>query len=57
MVAGRAPVWITHAVVMRAAMLLAKGSAAPPQANQWPHRALRFGQCLELVLAPPEPEA
>ena len=48
--AGCAPAWITHAGVMRAAMLLAKGQAAPPPANRWPRRVLRFGQSMELVL-------
>jgi len=47
---GRAPVWITHAGVMRAAMLLAKGCASPPEASRWPRRVLRFGQSMELVL-------
>ncbi|MHB1122086.1 MAG: histidine phosphatase family protein [Ramlibacter sp.] len=47
---GSAPVWITHAGVMRAAMLLAKGAASPPEPDRWPRRVLRFGQCMELVL-------
>lgn len=47
---GRAAVWITHAGVMRAAMLLARGGAAPPEPQRWPRRVLRFGQSIELVL-------
>lgn len=47
---GRAPVWITHAGVMRAAMLLAKGSASPLGPDRWPQRVLRFGHSMELVL-------
>ena len=47
---GRAPVWITHAGVMRAAMLLAEGCAAPPEPDRWPRRVLRFGKTMELVL-------
>lgn len=47
---GRTPVWITHAGVMRAAMLLANGCAAPPEPDRWPRRVLRFGQSMELVL-------
>lgn len=47
---GCAPVWITHAGVMRAAMLLAKGSVSLPQPDRWPRRVLRFGHSMELVL-------
>ena len=47
---GHAPVWLTHAGVMRATMLLAKGAASPLQPDRWPRRVLRFGQCMELVL-------
>lgn len=47
---GRTPVWITHAGVMRAAMLLAKECASPPEPDRWPRRVLRFGQSMELAL-------
>lgn len=47
---GCAAVWITHAGVMRAAMLLVKGSVSLPQPDRWPRRVLRFGQSIELVL-------
>lgn len=48
---GRAPVWITHAGVMRAALLLARGPARALQATQWPRRALAFGGSFALDLA------
>lgn len=48
---GRAPVWITHAGVMRAALLLARGPQRALQARQWPRRALPFGGSFALDLA------
>lgn len=41
-------VWITHAGVMRAAMLLAKGVTLPMVANDWPADDLPFGGVLKL---------
>lgn len=42
-------VWITHAGVARAAMLISQGVAAVQAANQWPRQAPDWGQwwCLE----------
>lgn len=48
---GHAPVWITHAGVMRAALLLARGPARALQARQWPRRALAFGGSIALDIA------
>jgi len=40
---GRDAVWITHAGVMRAASLLARGVHQLDQASQWPREAPDFG--------------
>lgn len=40
---GRDAVWITHAGVMRAASLLARGVHQLDQASQWPREAPGFG--------------
>ena len=45
-VAGHATVWITHAGVIRAATLLARGVNAVQRSDQWPKEAPRFGQTL-----------
>ena len=37
-------VWITHAGVIRAARLLARGIGSIDQAHQWPREAIGFGQ-------------
>ena len=46
--AAQEAVWITHAGVIRAAGLLARG-VLPEQAEQWPREAVGFGQwqCLD----------
>lgn len=41
-------VWITHAGVMRAALLLAKGVHLPTAASDWPAEDLPFGEVLKL---------
>jgi len=41
---GRDAVWITHAGVMRAASLLARGVHQIDQASQWPREAPDFGR-------------
>ena len=47
-VAGHATVWITHAGVIRAATLLARGVNAVQRSDQWPEEAPGFGQTLRL---------
>ena len=46
--------WITHAGVIRAAMLLSRGITAVTHSDQWPSEAPGFGQsvCVELGPAP-----
>lgn len=46
--APRHAVWITHAGVARAAMLLSRGVAHVDQASQWPLEAPGFGGCWRL---------
>lgn len=41
----RAPVWITHAGVIRAATLIARGVRRVTRGNQWPRDVLAFGEC------------
>lgn len=43
-------VWITHAGVARAAVLLEKGIRIPTYASQWPEAAPGFGQWVKLGL-------
>jgi len=50
MASGQQQVWVTHAGVMRAATLLAKGVRRVDQAADWPQAAPAFGQ--RLVLGP-----
>jgi len=50
MASGQQQVWVTHAGVMRAATLLAKGVRRVDQATDWPQAAPAFGQ--RLVLGP-----
>ncbi len=45
---GRDAAWITHAGVMRAALLLARGVRLPARASDWPADELPFGQVLVL---------
>ncbi len=40
--------WITHAGVIRAAMLLSRGTAAIERGDQWPREAISFGRYLSL---------
>lgn len=49
---SRPALWITHAGVMRAALLLSRGIRLPAQAADWPAQPLPFGQPLPLH-APP----
>lgn len=53
--APAAPVWITHAGVVRAARLLAKGQRGPITAQQWPREGLATGEalCLEATAFAP----
>ena len=46
---GQDAVWITHAGVIRAASLLAKGVREVSQAKQWPQQAPAFGQWCSLA--------
>ena len=45
---GRDALWVTHAGVMRAALLLARGVRLPARAADWPADALGFGELLAL---------
>lgn len=45
-------VWLTHAGVVRAATLLARGITAVHHADQWPVQAPGFGQLVTLRLLP-----
>ncbi|MBK6868027.1 MAG: histidine phosphatase family protein [Burkholderiales bacterium] len=45
---GRDAVWITHAGVMRAALLLSRGMRLPARARDWPGDVLPFGEVLTL---------
>lgn len=47
---GADRLWVTHAGVMRAALLLSRGVRLPAQAADWPGDALAFGglMCLDL---------
>jgi len=47
---GRDAVWITHAGVIRAATLLARGVRDVDQAGQWPREAPAFGCWCEIDL-------
>lgn len=49
---GADAVWITHAGVIRAAMLIAQGVTAVRRSDQWPRSAVDFGQWMVLN-APP----
>ena len=42
-------VWITHAGVIRAAMLLSQGVRQVAQANQWPRATVTFGEVLTVA--------
>ncbi|WP_354442631.1 histidine phosphatase family protein [Ottowia thiooxydans] len=45
-------VWITHAGVMRGALLLSRGISLPVSAAEWPTVDLPFGEALKLTLKP-----
>lgn len=47
---GTDRVWVTHAGVIRAALLLARGTRLPLRAADWPTDALGFGGLLCLAL-------
>ena len=51
--APRAHLWITHAGVLRAALLLHQGQRHPRHARDWPTQSAPFGQALELPLPAP----
>ena len=48
--ASKDVLWITHAGVIRAAQLLAKGTRHIERADQWPSAAPAYGQWCTLVL-------
>ncbi|HRN74311.1 histidine phosphatase family protein [Ottowia sp.] len=45
---GRDALWVTHAGVMRAALLLSRGVQLPPGGADWPRDELPFGSLLVL---------
>jgi alpha-ribazole phosphatase len=45
---GEAAAWVTHAGVMRAVLLLARGVRLPARAADWPAEALPFGHALRV---------
>ncbi len=45
---GRDAVWVTHAGVMRAVLLLQQGVRCPGTAGEWPNRAIGFGEWMRL---------
>lgn len=47
---GKPPVWITHAGVIRAAMLLSRGVREIHEAVQWPADTPAFGQVCQVNL-------
>lgn len=50
---GRDAVWVTHAGVMRAVLLLQQGIRCPVDAAAWPRRSIAFGEwlCIEMPAA------
>ena len=48
--AGRDAVWVTHAGVIRAAWLLRDGLRCADRSDQWPKRAIAFGECVSIEL-------
>lgn len=42
--------WVTHAGVMRAVLLLSQGVRLPAQAADWPDAALAFGELVQLPM-------
>lgn len=51
--AARDCAWITHAGVIRAALLLHQGRRTVTSADHWPSAAIGFGQWLVLEIAGP----
>ncbi len=49
---GRDAVWVTHAGVMRAALLLSRGVRLPASAADWPAEVLDFGELRALRADP-----
>ena len=49
---GADALWVTHAGVMRAALLLARGVRLPASAADWPADDLPFGEVLALQPTP-----
>ena len=49
---GADALWVTHAGVMRAALLLARGVRLPASAADWPAGDLPFGEVLALQPTP-----
>jgi len=49
---GMPEAWITHAGVIRAASLLARGLRCPQRADQWPVPAPAFGEWQEMPTTP-----
>jgi alpha-ribazole phosphatase len=47
---GQDALWVTHAGVVRAVLLLHQGVRCPSHPGQWPARAVAFGECLEIDL-------
>ena len=43
---GRDALWVTHAGVMRAVLLLQRGVRCPDDASAWPRRPIAFGEWL-----------
>lgn len=44
----RDAVWVTHAGVMRAVMLLQRGVRCPESASEWPRQPIAFGEWMTL---------
>ena len=51
---GQDALWVTHAGVIRAAWLLQAGLRCAERAEQWPGRAIAFGECVEIELPSPD---
>lgn len=49
---GRDALWVTHAGVIRAVWLLQAGLGCPERSEQWPARAIDFGECVEVDVPP-----
>lgn len=49
---GEGALWITHAGVIRAAMLLSRGTRVPATAADWPSNEIPYGQMVDLRASP-----